>query len=301
MPRIATRLTASRAMPSLATVSQLRPGLSRAFSTPAIPKTWGHPATGPTFNPDHQTEFRPSQIESGGRGWWALSDIPGGTRLRRVSVADGSLVKFSSLAELEEAGWDIDDAVNYGIGHWKSQTAIYFLNPGTAMNHADRTREASIKYVHDEEDVMELWTTRDVKAGDEMFNACIAATDRTRIEPRPPRRPSADPCPRAGGGRPPRLRAVPVVRHAAARARQRAALAAQRGDREAVQVAAARVDAPSTSRSPSRLALDELSRAAQARALRSRPRASAPRHMTAHDCGRGASEAALLLSAAPVA
>ena len=57
------------------------------------------------------------------------------------------------------------------------------------MNHADRTREASIKYVHDEEDVMELWTTRDVKAGDEMFNACIAATDRTRIEPGPPRRP----------------------------------------------------------------------------------------------------------------
>ena len=170
-------------MPSLATVSQLRPGLSRAFSTPAIPKTWGHPATGPTFNPDYQTEFRPSQIESGGRGWWALSDIPGGTRLRRVSVADGSLVKFSSLAELEEAGWDIDDAVNYGIGHWKSQTAIYFLNPGTAMNHADRTREASIKYVHDEDDVMELWTTRDVKAGDEMFNACIVATDRTRIEP----------------------------------------------------------------------------------------------------------------------
>ena len=43
------------------------------------------------------------------------------------------------------------------------------------MNHADRTREASIKYVHDEEDVMELWTTRDVKAGEEMFNACIAA------------------------------------------------------------------------------------------------------------------------------
>ena len=245
------RLAALRAMPSLATVSQLRPCPSRAFSTPAIPKTWGHPATGPTFNPDYQTEFRPSQIEGGGRGWWALLDIPAGTRLRRVSVADGSLVKFSSLAELEEAGWDIDDAVNYGIGHWKSQTAIYFLNPGTAMNHADRTREASIKYVHDEEDVMELWTTRDVKAGEEMFNACIAGTDRTRIKPGPPRRPSVDQSPRPGAGRPPRLRAVPVVRHAAARARQRAALAAQRGDREALQVAG-RARAESTSRAAPR-------------------------------------------------
>ena len=31
------------------------------------------------------------------------------------------------------------------------------------MNHADKTREASIKYVHDERDVLELWTIKDIK------------------------------------------------------------------------------------------------------------------------------------------
>ena len=31
------------------------------------------------------------------------------------------------------------------------------------MNHADKTREPSVKYVHDERDVYELWTIKDIK------------------------------------------------------------------------------------------------------------------------------------------
>ena len=34
---------------------------------------------------NYPTEFRPSQIEGAGNGWWAKVDIPAGTRLRRVS------------------------------------------------------------------------------------------------------------------------------------------------------------------------------------------------------------------------
>lgn len=153
------------------TASLGRQTLHRALSTVAIPKTWGHPAEGPTFNSAYATEFRPSAIDGAGNGWWAKVNIPKGTKLRRVSVTDGSLVRFGSLAELENAGWDVDDAVNYGIGHWKDPSSIFFLNPGTAMNHADKTREASVHYVHDEPNVMELWTIKDIVAGEEMFNA----------------------------------------------------------------------------------------------------------------------------------
>merc|ERR1719313_649374 len=156
----------------------IRPTLSRVVARPmqtraksTQEKPWGKPAVGPTFNPDIKTEFRQSQIEGAGRGWWAIEKIPKGTRVRRVAVADGSLLKFGSQKELTDAGWDIDDAVNYGIGHHKDPSSIYFLNPGTAMNHADRTREASVKYVHDEPDVIELWTVKDIEAGEEMFNA----------------------------------------------------------------------------------------------------------------------------------
>ena len=69
-----------------------------------MPRTWGRPAEGPTFHPDFPTEFRPSPIA--GVGWWARVDIPKGTLLRRLSVADGTLVCFSSREDLEEAGWD---------------------------------------------------------------------------------------------------------------------------------------------------------------------------------------------------
>jgi len=151
-------------------LSQLNDYISAMYDEKAIPKTWGKPATGPTFNSKYPVEFRKSQIEGAGNGTWALVDIPKGTRLRRVSVADGTLVCFSSEEELKVAGWDIDDAVNYGIGHFADPSSIYFLNPGTAMNHADKTRKHSVKYVHDEMGVLELWTVKDVKAGEELFN-----------------------------------------------------------------------------------------------------------------------------------
>lgn len=140
-------------------------------SLSAVPKTWGKPAEGHTFNSHYPTEFRQSQIYGAGNGWYAKVDIPGGTCLRRVSVADGTLLRFESLEEIETAGWDFDETVNYGIGHHSDSSAIYFLNPGTAMNHSDSSREASVIYSHKEKDVFELWTVKDIKAGEEMFNA----------------------------------------------------------------------------------------------------------------------------------
>merc|ERR1719277_1598029 len=71
--------------------------------------------------------------------------------MRRVSVADGSLIRVGSLDELHATGWGSEDSVNYGIGHKKDLSAIYFLNPGTACNHADPSREASILYTHSAE------------------------------------------------------------------------------------------------------------------------------------------------------
>ena len=62
-------------------------------------------------------------------------------------------MRFKSREDLEAAGWDLDDAVNYGIGHWRDPSAIFFLNPGTAVNHADKTREAAVMYNHDEPNV----------------------------------------------------------------------------------------------------------------------------------------------------
>ena len=73
-----------------------RSGAAKRYLSSAVPKTWGHPAEGPTFNPEYPTEFRTSQIEGAGNGWWAKADIPAGVRLRRVTVADGTLLKFSS-------------------------------------------------------------------------------------------------------------------------------------------------------------------------------------------------------------
>jgi len=132
-------------------------------------KPWGKPVDGSSFNEEYPTEFRPSAVPDAGNGWWAKVDIPKDTRMRRVSVEDGTLVRVGSLEELHATGWGSEDSVNYGIGHKKDSSAIYFLNPGTACNHADPTREVSIIYKHDEKDVFELWTVKDVKAGEEMF------------------------------------------------------------------------------------------------------------------------------------
>jgi hypothetical protein len=96
-------------------------------------------------------------------------DIPKDTVLRRVSVDEGSMVRISSLDELNATGWDIDDTVNYGIGHKQEPDSIMFLSPGTACNHADPTREISIQYLHDEFGVFKLVTTKEVNAGEEMF------------------------------------------------------------------------------------------------------------------------------------
>jgi hypothetical protein len=132
-------------------------------------KPWGKPAEGSTFNEEYPTEFKASGVPDGGNGWWAKVDIPKGTRMRRVSVEEGSLKKVSSLEDLKNSGWGAEDSVNYGIGHKKDPESIYFLNPGTACNHADPTRQVSIIYKHDEPDVFELWTVKDIKAGEEMF------------------------------------------------------------------------------------------------------------------------------------
>jgi len=70
-----------------------------------IEKPWGKRAVGPSFNANYPTEFRPSQIPGAGNGWWALADIPAGTQMRRVSVEAGSLLRMSSLDEMERAGW----------------------------------------------------------------------------------------------------------------------------------------------------------------------------------------------------
>jgi len=130
---------------------------------------WKKQATGPTFSQDYETEYRTSGVPDGGLGWWAKVDIPKGVRLRQVSVKDKTLHRFASEKELRATGWDIDEAVNYGIGHRSDRSAIFYLDPGTACNHADRTRQASVKYNMDVKGQMEIWSIRDVKAGDELF------------------------------------------------------------------------------------------------------------------------------------
>ncbi len=133
------------------------------------PKPWGKPVDGASFHPDYPTEFKTSTIPDCGNGWFAKCDIPKGTRLRRVSVQDGTLLRFASMDELKATGWDVDETVHYGIGHHNDKDAIFFLNPGTACNHADPTRRASVAYRHDEVGVLEIWTLADITAGEEMF------------------------------------------------------------------------------------------------------------------------------------
>jgi len=132
--------------------------------------TWGLPATGPTFHQEYQVEFRPSSIAGAGMGFWAVGDIPKGVRLRRCEESTGSLRVFRNLELLSASGWDLDDAVNYGIGHTKESRAICYLNPGTAMNHADSSRNKACEYRFMEPGVIEIWSVLDIAAGEEIFN-----------------------------------------------------------------------------------------------------------------------------------
>ena len=126
------------------------------------------PCIGLSFSA-YDTQFRPSAIPDGGLGWWALMDIPAGVMLRHVAVADGSLHRVANEPELRSTGWDVDEAVHYGIGHKADHGAIYYLDPGTAANHADPTRSAAVEYIMRVPGEMQIRTIRDVKAGEEMF------------------------------------------------------------------------------------------------------------------------------------
>lgn len=135
-------------------------------------ETWKNPTTATSdgsFIQEYPTEFRTSAIEGAGNGWWAKVDIPKGVRLRRVAVDEGNLYRFGNEEELRATGWDIDDAFHYGIGHKGDRGAIYYLNPSTCCNHADRTRRASVRYNTETPKIMEIWTIKDVKAGEELL------------------------------------------------------------------------------------------------------------------------------------
>merc|ERR1711939_379885 len=151
------------------------PGMMDEKGTKMIPIPWRKPAVGPSFNAEYPVEFRDSSIAGAGWGTWALVDIPAGVRIRRVAEADGTLHCFRSLEEFKASGWDVDDACNYGIrpyGHEDTDpSAICYLNPGTAMNHAaGNGRVASLEYRFIQPGVIEIWSIRDIVAGEEIFN-----------------------------------------------------------------------------------------------------------------------------------
>lgn len=99
-----------------------------------------------------------------------MCDIPPGVMVRRCTLADGTLRTFARSEDLVQSGWDLDDACNYGIGHKACADDICYLNPGTAMNHADVTRTPSFRYSFPERGVVEIWSMRDVSEGEEVFN-----------------------------------------------------------------------------------------------------------------------------------
>ena len=137
----------------------------------AVPKPWKNNigTSAHSFSQEHRTVFHESTIPGAGRGWFADMDIPAGVRLRRVTLEDGSLLRFPSEKELRATGWSVDEAVHYGIGHKKDRDAVFYLNPGTPCNHGDPSRVVSAEYHFDKPNEMELWSVRGIKAGEEIF------------------------------------------------------------------------------------------------------------------------------------
>jgi len=131
---------------------------------------WSKPVKGLSFNPRFETEFRKSQIKNSGFGWWSKTNIPSNVPLRRASLLDGSLFRFENEKELLSTKWNINEMARYGIGHKLDSGAIFFLNPGTMMNHADPSREPSVYYKFPEKGIIEIWTTKAIKKGEEIFN-----------------------------------------------------------------------------------------------------------------------------------
>ena len=128
-------------------------------------KPWKKCAKGITFL--YNTEFRKSQIPDSGNGWWALEDIPANVCLRKVSIADKTLLRFINLDELKQTNWNLDEYVHYGICHRLEKNAIFFLNPSTAMNHSSNP---SVYYKMDKIGEIEIWTSKNIKNGEEIFS-----------------------------------------------------------------------------------------------------------------------------------
>lgn len=155
----------------LTPLSKLGATINEMYKSTSVPMPWKNTmgTSAPSFCQKFKTEFKDSAIEGAGKGWWATQDIPAGVRLRRVSVDDGSLLRFADEDELRATSWDMDQAVHYGIGHKTDRTAVYYLNPGTPCNHADPSREVAVSYHMDKPGEMEMWSVRDIKAGEEIL------------------------------------------------------------------------------------------------------------------------------------
>lgn len=168
-----TRYQKKRAQKSLRVNAKRRGSESPTGDTPNCtkPKPWRNPLgfkCAKSFAQRWETVFKQSTIPGCGRGWFATKDIPKGTQLRYVSVKNGTLLRFRNYKELMATGWKLEEAVNYGIGHKSEPKSIFWLSPGTPINHSDPPM-ASVAYDMSVRGEMKLYTVRDVKAGEELF------------------------------------------------------------------------------------------------------------------------------------